>query len=173
MFRTRISNVIFVAFYVIRKLRWEVIVSFVDIGGIVDHHCLYFLFYNLLFSAYHILMTYTSGLTYKIFFGFGVAFNYQEHMITHGSTSWAGTSYPSGSPEFTPSFIVLSVLLRYTDSDCPFDIFVAFYVTRKLRWEEIVSFVDIGGIVDHHCLYFLFYNLLFSAYHILMTYTSW
>jgi hypothetical protein len=50
-----------------------VIVSFVDIGGIVDHHCLYFLFYHLLFSAYHILMTYTSGLTYKIFFGLGVA----------------------------------------------------------------------------------------------------
>ena len=67
------------------------------------------------------------------------------------STSGAGTAYPSGAPEFTPGYsgirvtrslvlyecfvdrfcpfvlfllaIVLSVLLRYTDSDCPFVIF--------------------------------------------------
>jgi hypothetical protein len=66
----------------------------------------------------------------------------------------AGTAYPSGAPEFTPGFtgvrvtrslvlyvcfvdrclsfilfllaIVLSVLLRYTDSDCPFGIFKLF-----------------------------------------------
>ena len=25
----------------------------------------------------------------------------------------------------------------------------------ELRWEEIVRFVDIGGIIDHHCLNFL------------------
>jgi hypothetical protein len=27
---------------------------------------------------------------------------------------------------------------------------------NDLRWEVIVAFVDIGGIVDHHCLNFLF-----------------
>ena len=33
---------------------------------------------------------------------------------------------------------------------------VRVYVVRHLRWEVIVPFVDIGGIVDHHCLnYFL------------------
>ena len=26
----------------------------------------------------------------------------------------------------------------------------------ELRWEVIVRFVDIGGIVEHHCLNFLF-----------------
>ena len=29
---------------------------------------------------------------------------------------------------------------------------VRVYVFRHLRWEVIVPFVDIGGIVDHHCL---------------------
>ena len=73
-----------------------------------------------------------------------------------GATSGAGTAYPSGAPEFTPGFsgihvtrslvlyvcfldrcnvcpfllfllaIVLSVFLRYTDSDCPFGIFKLF-----------------------------------------------
>jgi len=69
-----------------------------------------------------------------------------------GATSKAGTAYPSGAPEFTPGFkggscysifsfmcmfcrslfvlfllaIVLSVLLRYADSDYPFGIFKLF-----------------------------------------------
>ena len=32
----------------------------------------------------------------------------------------------------------------------------SFFVFRELRWEVIVRFVDIGGLVDHHCLNFLF-----------------
>jgi hypothetical protein len=28
---------------------------------------------------------------------------------------------------------------------------------NELRWEVIVHFVDIDGIVDHHCLYFLLF----------------
>ena len=67
-----------------------------------------------------------------------------------GITSGAGICYPSGAPEFTPGFqwgscysifsficmfcrfvlfplaIVLFVLLRYTDFDCPFGIFKLF-----------------------------------------------
>ena len=31
-------------FFVFNDLRWDVIVPFVDIGGIEDHHCLNFLF---------------------------------------------------------------------------------------------------------------------------------
>ena len=35
---------------------------------------------------------------------------------------------------------------------------MAFFVFCELRLELIVYFVDIGGIVDHHCLSFLFIN---------------
>ena len=76
---------------------------------------------------------------------------------TTGATSGAGTAYPSGAPECTPRFqrgscysifsfrcmfcrplfvlflvaIVLSVLLRYTDSDCPFCIFKLFLIGQQ------------------------------------------
>ena len=33
---------------------------------------------------------------------------------------------------------------------------VPLFVFSELRWQMIVCFVDIGGIVDHHCLDFLF-----------------
>ena len=78
--------------------------------------------------------------------------------LTTGVTSGAGTAYPSGAPEFTPGFkwgscyaifsflcmfcsslfvlflltIVLSVLLRYTDSDCPCCIFKLFLYPFKI-----------------------------------------
>ena len=75
-----------------------------------------------------------------------------------GATSGAGTACPSGAPEFTPVFsgvrvarslvlcvyfvvvcpffffllaIVLSVVLRYTDSDYPFAIFKLFLINIK------------------------------------------
>ena len=32
-------------------------------------------------------------------------------------------------------------------------------IYTDLRWEVIVCFVDIGGIVDHHCLNFLFIGI--------------
>ena len=38
----------------------------------------------------------------------------------------------------------------------PTDMSLATCVFSGLRWEEIVSFVNIGGIIDHHCLNFLF-----------------
>jgi hypothetical protein len=34
-----------------------------------------------------------------------------------------------------------------------------FFMFTELRWELIVRFVDIGEIVDHHCLNFLFIGL--------------
>jgi len=84
-----------------------------------------------------------------------IVLNVALTFITTDVTSGAGTAYPSGTPEFTPGFkgfrvtrslvlclcfvdrclslctffalsIVLSVLLRYTDSDCPFGIFKLF-----------------------------------------------
>ena len=44
--RTWIPNVIHCDLFCVQwvRLQWEVIVSFVDIGGIHDHHCLNFLF---------------------------------------------------------------------------------------------------------------------------------
>ena len=33
---------------------------------------------------------------------------------------------------------------------------ILFFMFSNMRWEMIVSFVDIWGIVDHHCLLFLF-----------------
>ena len=46
--RTWISNVICRGLFCVQwvQLRWEVIVGFLDIGGIDDHHCLNFLFIN-------------------------------------------------------------------------------------------------------------------------------
>jgi len=40
--KTWISNVFFVVFLVFDVFRWEVIVCFVDMGGIDDYHCLTF-----------------------------------------------------------------------------------------------------------------------------------
>ena len=42
----------------------------------------------------------------------------------------------------------------YINQDLDFHVMV-FFVFSGLRWEAIVHFVDIGGIVDHHCLNFL------------------
>ena len=88
-------------------------------------------------------------------FSSGLSTSQQHNQInTTGVTSGAGTAFPSREPEFTPGFkwgscysifrfmcmfcrslfvllyfflaIVLSVLLRYTDSDYPFGIFKLF-----------------------------------------------
>jgi hypothetical protein len=92
-------------------------------------------------------------------------------MITKGAISGAGTVYLSRAPEFTPGFqwcscysiisfmymccrsfcfvffllaIVLSVLLRFTDSDYPFGIFKFFLSIAKM---QIVLFhVCLGGM---------------------------
>jgi hypothetical protein len=38
----------------------------------------------------------------------------------------------------------------------PYVMVFFFWVFSELTWEVIVRFVDIGGIVDHYCLNFLF-----------------
>jgi hypothetical protein len=78
-------------------------------------------------------------------------------------TSEAGTAYPSGTPPvfsgvrvtrslvlyvcFVDRFfllaIVLSVLLRYTNSDCPFGIFKLFFhirISRLKRSKEVMFY---------------------------------
>jgi hypothetical protein len=50
--RTWISNVICLGLFTFNELSWGMIVRFVDIGGIVDRHCL-----NFLYEIYFIIVT--------------------------------------------------------------------------------------------------------------------
>jgi hypothetical protein len=63
---TWISNTIYRGQSCSMIWKWEVIVCFVDIGGIVDHHCLRFLFIVILDSVrgYFIAKKWKKGLTY-------------------------------------------------------------------------------------------------------------
>jgi hypothetical protein len=93
-----------------------------------------------------------------------------------GVTSRAGTAYPSGAPEFTPVFsgvrvtrslvlyvcfvdrclsfkfllfllaIVLSVLLRYTDSDYPFGIFKLYLISHFIDPKHNFKAFILNGI---------------------------
>ena len=93
-------------------------------------------------------------------------------IITTGATGGAGTAYPSGTLEFTPGFqwdscysifsficmfsrsmfvlflfaIVLSVLLRFTNSDYPFGIFKLFLINYIIQ--ELYFAVVKGKIID-------------------------
>ena len=93
-------------------------------------------------------------------------------IITTGATCGAGTAYPSGTLEFTPGIqwdscysifsficmfsrsmfvlfllaIVLSVLLRFTDSDYPFGIFKLFLINYIIQ--ELYFAVVKGKIID-------------------------
>ena len=53
----------------------------------------------------------------------------------------------------------------------PTSYFMVFFVFNEWRWKGIVRFVDIGRIVDHHCLNFLFMVTLASiiAHYLLMS----
>ena len=57
-------------YFVISELRWEVIVRFVNIRGIVDHNCLNIFLYIRLFVLRQLLIYYLNcklGFCYKIF----------------------------------------------------------------------------------------------------------
>jgi hypothetical protein len=41
---------------------------------------------------------------------------------------------------------------------------MVFLVFNGLRWVLTGYFVDIGGIVDHHSLFFSFHNVLWNHY---------
>ena len=47
-------------------------------------------------------------------------------------------------------------------SGFPTSYVMAFFCSNYLRREVIVCFVDIGGIVDHHCLNFLFITKIYN-----------
>ena len=92
------------SFLVFIELRWEVLVCFVDIGGIGDHYCL-----NFLFCIQWVKMK-------------------SDYLLCWYWLNW------------WPLLFKLSLL-----------------VFSELRWEVIVCYVDIGWIDDHYCLSFLFW----------------
>ena len=53
---------------------------------------------------------------------------------------------PKSGPGFTTSYVMV------------------FFVFSELRWEVILHFVDIVGIVNHHCLNFLFIKFFPSKF---------
>jgi hypothetical protein len=114
------------------ELRWEVIVCFVDIGGIDDHYCL-----NFLACVQWVKMRGDCLLCWH---------NKQSPLIlTHWTQKrkfkqeWS--SIPSISTKQTITFHLNSLNTKKKASE--------------LRWEVIVCFVDIGGFDDHYCLSFL------------------
>jgi len=55
---------------------------------------------------------------------------------------------------------------------CPMLFVIVFLVFLGFEVRGVVSFVDIGGIVDHHCLNFLFIKLTFFFLLLIMLHTS-
>jgi hypothetical protein len=55
---------------VFNDLRWEVVVCFVDICGIVYHHCLNFLFIFLYIYSHCLILSYIPHIQVLFLFGF-------------------------------------------------------------------------------------------------------
>ena len=49
--------------------------------------------------------------------------------------------------------------------DCQRHLFHGLFVFNDLRSDVVVCFVDIGGIVDHHCITFLFNDMELSNFY--------
>ena len=62
---TWIANIIYRGLFVFSELRWQVIIHFLYIGGIVDHPCLYFFFIIITHEANHII--FLSQVTDKLY----------------------------------------------------------------------------------------------------------
>ena len=118
-------------FFVFSELRWEVIVCFVDIGGIDDHYCL-----SLLFCVQWVKMrgdclfwwywwNWWPSL-FKLSRLYSVC--YDERLL-----------------------FVLLILMEWMT----ITVYTLCFVFGELRWEVTVCFADIGGIDDLYCLNFL------------------
>ena len=117
--RTRNTDVICrcLFFLMFNKLRWAVVVCFVDIGGIVDHHCL-----NFFHDVYIILIT-TRNWTYACFVLSTCWSIWQRGLSVF---SGARTAQPSRTPEvFCGVRVIRSLVLCVCFVDrclsfCPF-----------------------------------------------------
>ena len=162
------------------ELRWEVIVCFVDIGGIDDHYCLNFLFCELRWEVI------IDGIDV-------ISFLFQWVKMRGDCLFWYWWNW-------WPLLFKLSFLCCFVFSELRWEVIVCFvdiggiddhyclnflfcvqwvkmrgdclfcwywwnwwpllfklsFLFSELRWEVIVCFVDIGGIDDHYCLNFLF-----------------
>ena len=64
--------------------------------------------------------------------------------------------------------VLVSMTCMFTlsgvEPEFPTSYVVVFFMFNELRWDVIVHFVDIGGIVHHHCLNFLFIESLLKPH---------
>jgi hypothetical protein len=118
---------------VFSELRWEVIVWFVGIGEIDDHYCLNF---NINKRNNH-LSSYLTEHKQESLNSNGHQFHqYQQNkqsplILSHWTQRRNLRQKWTSTPAYGFSFVF-----------------------SEIRWEVIVSFIDIGGIDDHHCLNF-------------------
>ena len=114
------------------ELRWEVIVCFVDFGGIDDHYCVNFPFAS-------------SELRWEVIVFYvdigGIDDNYCISFLC--CVQWVKMKGDC-------------LFCWYWWNWWPLLCKLSFFVSNELRWEVIVCCVDIGGIDDHYCLHFLF-----------------
>ena len=81
-------------------------------------------------------LTITSDIRY-----FCGRYNYQDGEGLHPINGFAPPHFfacPKPEPGFPMSYVTVCFMFNY------------------FMWEMIVTFIDIGGVVDHHCLNFLF-----------------
>jgi hypothetical protein len=105
---------------------WEVIVRFVDIGGIVDHHCERWLLVLLILVE---LLTIIERLSFVLLILVELL-----TIIVRGDRSFCWNWW-----NYWPS-------LRGYRSFCWY-----WWNCWPSLWEVIVRFVEIGGTIDHHC----------------------
>ena len=118
--------------FLFSELRWEVIVCFVDIGGIDDHYCLSFFF---VFSElrWEVIVCYVD-----------IGGNDDHYCLSFlYCVQWVNMRSDY-------------LLCWYRWNWWPL-LFKLSFLSSELRWEVIICYVDIGGIDDHYCLSFLFW----------------
>ena len=79
----------------------------------------------------------------------------------YGPRKYQGNSF---CPFETCSFLMISwpIFVCVPGLGLPTSCVMVCFMFNGLRWEDVVCFVDIGGIVDHRCLYFLL--LMFNLF---------
>ena len=73
------------------------------------------------------------------------------------------------SKDFTRKWTLVHIVyfwwgLYVTDKRSCLSAITWIFRLNELNWEVVVHFVDIGGIVDHHCLNFLFIKHLIQGF---------
>jgi hypothetical protein len=150
-----------VVVFVFNDLRQEEVVRFVDIGGIVDHDWINFLFIivNELLSHTWPRMCSTCRKHFPVFSSFMTYHRVCNWSNTTGGTSGEGTAYTSGAPVFTPGIqwgscysifsFMCNVLLIVV---CPLSLFIwALCCLSFFDWRILITpFVSSNSIFLHY-----------------------